>query len=227
MNRIGSKFLDKFFKQVDGVCWDLLSGKIGFQSSDGIITLEMGELSDDKNEAPDAQVSINMFDDWGMPIPAYAQGTSVDSIILGDMIYSSQSGNILGWVVKKSDKSFKLMKKDGTVSSWTPPKTSVLNFDSGVMVIRSLMNMLPGGESGLGQMQSSLLPLMMMGGDGEELKSMMPLLLMSQVGTLGTGGSPNMMNNMVQMMMMQKMMGGKLNMFGGKSSGINKNFFDV
>jgi hypothetical protein len=225
---MNSKFLDRFFKPVDGMVWDIMSGRVGVKSKDGITTLELGELSDDKTEAPDAQVTINLFDDFGMEVPAFSQSTPIESLNLGDMIYSSSANKILGWIVKKGDKSFKILKPDGTRSDWTPPKVQMLGFDSGVMVIRSLMNMLPGGESGLGQMQSSLLPLMMMGGgDSDELKSMMPLLLMSQVGTLGNNGSPSMMNNMVQMMMMQKMMGSNFNMFGGKSSNTSgKNFFD-
>lgn len=195
----------------------MMSGRVGFKTNDGIVTIELNAVNDAKTDAEDCQVVINPFDQFGMEVPAFAQSVPIDSINLGDMIYSSASNKVLGWVVKKSDKSFKLMKQDGTRSDWTPPKVQMLGFDSGVMVLRSLLNMLPGGSTGLGQMQSALMPMMAMGmlGDNEsgdfDLKSMMPMLLMSQMGLGGTAdvsNSGNMMGNMMQMMMMAQFMKG-------------------
>ena len=218
-------FMDRFFRSVDNVVWDMMSGRVGFKTNDGICSIELGDATD--SEAADAQVTINPFDDFGMAVPAFAQSVPVASISLGDMIYSSSSNKVLGWVVKKNEKSFKLMKQDGTRSDWTPPKVQMLGFDSGVMVLRSLMNMLPGGSSQLGQMQSMLMPMMAMGmlGDddssgGMNLKQMMPMILMSQMNIGGTDptASTNMMGNMMQMMMMMA------SMFNGGSKG-NKSFF--
>lgn len=222
---LNNKFVEKFFRPVDGMVWDLMSGKVGFKGVDGIITIELNDVNDDKTEAPDAQVSVNPFDDFGMELPAFAQSIPVDSINLGDMIFSSSSNRILGWVVKKSDKSFKLMKQDGTRSDWVPPKVNMLGFDSGVMVLRSLMNMLPGGSSGLGQMQSALMPMMamgMLGGDSGsmDLKSMMPIMLMGQMGMTGSDGA-NPMSSMMPMLMMMNMFKGNKQSFGTKT-----NFFD-
>jgi hypothetical protein len=221
-------FIDRFFRSVDCCVWDLMSGKIGFKTKEGIITIELNDLNDDKTEAVDAQVSVNPFDDFGMEIPAFAQSVPVDSINLGDMIFSSSTNKVLGWVVKKNEKSFKLMKEDGTRSDWVPPKVNMLGFDSGVMVLRSLMNMLPGGSTGLSSMQASLMPMMAMGMLGEgstglDLKGMMPIMLMSQMG-LGTADatSANPMANMMPMLMMMQMMGGKSPGMGKSST----NFFD-
>jgi hypothetical protein len=219
-----NKFMERFFRPVDEVVWDMMSGKVGFKTKDGICSIDLGVVVD--TEAPDAQVSVNPFEDFGMAVPAFAQSVPVDSITLGDMIYSSSSNKVLGWVVKKNDKSFKLMKQDGTRSDWVPPKVQMIGFDSGVMVLRSLMNMLPGGASGLGQMQSMLMPMMAMGmmGDGDsgamDMKSMMPMMLMSQMGMGGAaapvGGG---MASMMPMMMMMQMMKGD-----GKP-GSKKSFF--
>ena len=219
-----NKFMERFFRPVDEVVWDMMSGKVGFKTKDGICSIDLGAVVD--TEAPDAQVSVNPFEDFGMAVPAFAQSVPVDSITLGDMIYSSSSNKVLGWVVKKNDKSFKLMKQDGTRSDWVPPKVQMIGFDSGVMVLRSLMNMLPGGASGLGQMQSMLMPMMAMGmmGDGDsgamDMKSMMPMMLMSQMGMGGAaapvGGG---MASMMPMMMMMQMMKGD-----GKP-GSKKSFF--
>lgn len=221
-------FMERYFKSVEGVVWDMMSGKVGFKTNDGICSIELNAINEDKTEAEDAQVSINPFDDFGMAVPAFAQSVPVQAITLGDMIYSSSSNKVLGWVVKKNEKSFKLMKQDGTRSDWTPPKVQMLGFDSGVMVLRSLMNMLPGGQGQLGQMQGMLMPLMAMGmlddegtGNGMDIKQMMPMMLMSQMGITGTdpNASAGMMGNMMQMMMMSQLMkssggiGGKKDFF--------------
>lgn len=225
-------FVDRFFRPVDNVVWDMMSGKVGYKTNDGIVTIELNGINEANTEADDCQVTINPFDDFGMELPAFAQSIPANSISLGDMIFSSSNNKVLGWVVKKSDKSFKLMKQDGTRSDWTPPKVQMLGFDSGVMVLRSLMNMLPGGQTGLGQMQSALMPMMamgMLGGDGDndglDLKSMMPMLLMSQMGMGGADASAtgNMMGNMMQMMMFSQLLKNKPSV---TTSTKKNNFFD-
>jgi hypothetical protein len=209
-SKLGNAMMNRFFRKVDGAVWDLMTGRIGIRSADGIVTIE--------GEGDDAQVTINMLEQFGMEIPAFAQSTPVASVTLGDLIYGTKG--VLGWVVKKTDKSLTLMRPDGTRSTWVPPKVQMLGFDSGVMVLRSLINMLPGGSTGLGAMQSSIMPLLMMGGENIDLDSMMPILLMSQIGTPGVtnpDGTPapaaaspfggNMIQTMLMMQMMQKLGG--------------------
>jgi len=237
-NFMNKNMLDRMFKQVDNVVWDMMSGKVGFKTNEGIMTIDLDlEASTDANapkptEAPNAQVSLNLFDDFGMPIPAFAQSTAPEAIQLGDMIYANNK--VMGWVVKKNEKSYKIMKADGTRTDWTPPKTQMLGFDSGIMVLRSLLNMLPGGATGLESMQGNLSQFMMMstmmgGNDGDTedtLKDIMPMMLMSQMGGAGgsTGGG---FQQMMPMLMMMKMMKGNSrpsNRSNGKEdySGINR-----
>lgn len=222
IGNLNNKLMDRFFRRVDGVVWDLMTGKVGVRTSDGIITLE--------GTGDDAQVTINMFDQFGLEVPAFAQSTPAASVAVGDLIYGDRKA--LGWVVSvnvkpstvtesadatpvSSVKSFTLMTPDGTRKSWTPPKVSMLGFDSGVMVLRSLMNMLPGGNAGLGQMQNMLMPMLMMGGDSVDLNSIMPLMLFQATNSNGdTGG----MGNMMQMMLMMQLM--------GKGGLKGSNFFD-
>lgn len=210
-------FMDRLFRQVDNVVWDMMTGKVGFKTSEGICSIDLGELAEEKSVAPSAQITVNPFDDFGMAVPAFAQSVPADTIALGDMIFSSASNKVLGWVVMKREKSFQLMKQDGTRSDWVPPKAQMLGFESGVMVLRSLMNMLPGGQGQLGQMQGMLMPMMMMGmvgDDGEEsggidLKQLMPMMLFSQMGMGGSdGASSNAMSGMMQTMMMMQMLKG-------------------
>lgn len=223
MGDMGDKMMNRFFRKVSNVKWDLFSGKIGVATSEGIVTLS--------GEGEDAQIELNLMDQFGMPVPAFAQSTPMASVTVGDLIF--QGNNIKGWVTEvvrsantttpstvdgETDtvvlgavKRFKLMTPSGTTTTWTPPKVSTFGFDSGVMVLRSLMNMLPGGEAGLNNMQGMLMPMMMMGSDsGMDLEKMMPMMLFSQLGASGTGADAmGANNNMMQMMMMMNMMGGK------------------
>lgn len=214
MNMLGNKMMDRFFRKVDNVVWDLFTGRIGVQTNDGIMTLE--------GSGEDAEVNLNLIDQFGMAVPAFAQNTPIDAVKVGDLIYSD--GKPKGWITainvrpKTEDspekKSFTLLTVGGTVSNWKPPKVSLLGFESGVMVLRSLVNMLPDGEGGVANMQNMMLPLMMMG-DGElDLDKIVPLMLFSQLGTDGTGNGA-MGGNMLQTMMMMQALG------GGKSGGSN------
>lgn len=218
-----NKFMDKMFRKADGVVWDLMTGQIGVQTSEGIVTLV--------GEGESARVNINMMDEFGVALPAFAQSTPIDQIKVGDIIYKGKRDNVffvIGTVESKKPvakttkataavdvpevKKFRVMSLEGTESIWTPPKATILGLDSGVMVLRSLMTMLPAGDKGLSQMQGMLMPMLMMsGGDlGGDLDSMMPMLLMSQMG----GGDAGSMGNMMQMMFMMKMLNGK----GGSGS---------
>lgn len=203
-----NKLVDRMFRKVDNVVWDLMSGNVGFKSKDGIITINLNEATD--MEAPNAEVTVNMFDDFGVTIPAFAQSIPLDTVTLGDLIFGATGP--LGWVVKKNEKSYKLMKPDGTRSDWVPPKVQMLGFDSGVMVLRNLMNMFPGGAADLGNFQNSMLPMMMFMGDESEISDMLPMMLL--MGQQNGGGN----SNMFQTLMMMKMLGGGNNkpFSGGK-----------
>ena len=53
MNKMfnGKKLLSRFFRPVDNVVWDLMTGKIGIVGSEGITTIEgTGEDPDFQNE---------------------------------------------------------------------------------------------------------------------------------------------------------------------------------
>lgn len=222
------KMLGRMFQKCENIVWDLMTGRVGVKTEDGIVSLAL-----DENNAEDSQVEQNLFDDFGMAIPAFAQSTPVAAINVGDLIYSSATKKPSGWVVKKTEKSFRVMKLDGTVSQWNPPKVNMLGLDSGVLILRSLMNMT--GQAGLGQMQSSMMPLMMMGMvDGEsDMSDLVPMMLMSQMGSTGADGQMNPFagGNMMQTMMMMQMfkkLGGKsgasLPLFGAGKTG--KSFFE-
>lgn len=221
-----SRLMERFFKPVKNVVWDLSSGRIGIATKDGITTIE--------GEGEDAQVVVNMFDQFGIAIPAFAQNTPVSAVQLGDLIYGAS--DVTGWVVKINEKSFEILKANGTRTRWQAPKVQMMGLEgvNGVMVLRSLANMLPGGQSGLQGIQGMLMPMMMMSDGDIDMESIMPMLLMSQMGTSATDaeGNPNPaagmnMGNMMPMMMMMNMMkkGGSSSssdFFGGKGNWFDK-----
>ena len=109
-------------------------------------------------EGDAAEVVVNPFADFGVPLPAFAQAIPTTEIKSGDLIYNSK--RVLGWVIgtpatsgpgkKPASTTFKLLKPDGTRGEWRPAKISSMGLDlSGAMVLRSLVNML--GGSGLGR----------------------------------------------------------------------------
>lgn len=217
-NMFGKAFMNRMFRQVNDVVWDMMTGKMGISTKEGIMTL-------DDSDADNPRVSLNMFDAFGMGVPAFAQNTPVDQVKVGDLLVGPKE--IIGWVVSVNDggKSFQLLKPTGTVSKWVPPKVQMLGFDSGVMVVRSLLNLLPTGTDGLGQMQQWLQMMMFMG-DGEiNFEKVMPMMLMSQMSA-PAGANPatttNLMAQMMPMMMFMNMMkGGE-----GKFANPMDNFFD-
>lgn len=207
--------MSRYFRKVDNVVWDMMTGKIGILTSNGGISSIDGE-------GDAATITTNLIDQFGMAIPAFAQQTPIGDVKVGDMIL--QANDKPAWVVAKFETetagkpnvAFELLRADGTSTKYRAPKVNVLGFDAGgVMVVRSLLSMLPGGAGGLGEMQNAMLMLSMAGGDASDIEDMLPMMLMSQMGGIGalTGGATAApaaggMGNMVQMMLMAKMMGG-------------------
>jgi hypothetical protein len=224
----GNKFMDRMFRKADGVVWDMMTGRVGIQTKDdGIATLE--------GTGDDAQINLNLLDQFGMSVPAFAQSTPVAAVNVGDIIYFGATDRT-GWVIDKKDGAdptkqpkFVLMKVDGTRTTWTAPKVTMLGMESGVMVLRSLMSMLPGGASGLQGMQNNMMMMMQMqamSGDGGDfdMPEMIPLMLMGQmqaapvVAADGTTvvQQQNPMLQMMMPMMMAKMFSKKNDSgFGG------------
>lgn len=217
-NMFGKAFMNRMFRQVNDVVWDMMTGKMGVSTKEGIMTL-------DDSDVDNPCVSLNMFDAFGMGVPAFAQNTPVDQVKAGDLLVGPKE--IIGWVVSVNDdgKSFQLLKPTGTVSKWVPPKVQMLGFDSGVMVVRSLLNLLPTGTGGLGQMQQWLQMMMFMGNGDINFEKVMPMMLMTQMSApAGTdpAASTSPMAQMMPMLMFANMMKGD----GGKFTNPMESFFD-
>lgn len=224
-------WMERMIRSVDNVVWELTSGKIGLVVGDQIVAINYADVETKPSGdvvATNPTISLNPMMDFGMPIPAFAQATPSRQLNIGDLVYSSTDKTPLGWIVGvlNDHTSFQLITPQGYVQSWVPPVTnSLISFDAGVMILRNMVNALPGGSTQMGQLQGMLMPMMLSGMlDGEsDLKSIMPLLLMQGgMGGADGGMTGNMMSSMMQMMLMQKFMNG-----GSKSiiSPINTNPF--
>ncbi|MCU1492207.1 MAG: hypothetical protein JWM85_3612 [Acidimicrobiaceae bacterium] len=207
-----SKFLDRFFRKVDGLVWDISTGKLGVQGPDGIYTCEITEA---EGRTPStAQISINPFDNFGLAIPAFATNTPHEQIAIGDLIVGAKE--VLGWVIEKKPASLVLLDTKGMQKNYNPPKVAMIG-QNGSMVVKSLTGLLGNGAQGF---QSSLLPLLVMGeGTNLDLEKMIPLMLFSQQGA-GTEGAANPMAQMMPMMMMLSAMKGGSSSSSSSSSGL-------
>ena len=204
-NNMANTMMDRMFRKVDGLCWDMMSGKMAVMTKDGLMTAVIDEQDPDNSH-----VDLNLMSDFGMPIPAFAQGTKVEDIKVGDIIINGN--RVQGWVVKAEDNKFRLLTTSGGIHRWNPPHVTMMGFESGTLVVRSLLNMV--GGNGVQSMQNMMMPLMMSGmiggdGDGGMMESMMPMMLMNmtsgaQSGDAAAGGMMG-MQSMMQTMMMAKM----------------------
>lgn len=215
MSNIKTKFLNRMFRKIGDLVWDLSSGKLGIRSPQGIFTL------DTSGDAP--QVVVNPFDAFGFDIPAFALATKIEDIQVGDIVVGDTK--ILGFVVDKTAASLTLLDQSGMKKNYTPPKVAVLDVGSNVLVVKNLFNLV-GGE-GLAGLQGNLMPLLMLGGD-LDLDGILPFLLFSQTSGTGQAGVANLLPLLmlsktgvgggdIDPMMLMAMSGG----LGGSAGGMN------
>ncbi len=170
MGSIGDKMMERMFKQVDDAVWDISTGKMGILGKNGSIFSLVGE-------GDDAQVTENLFSEFGMAVPAFAQSVPFDQVQLGDLAY--RAGGRPGWVVEKNPNSLILLNTDSSEGTIRRNKTITMGMDqSGVMILRNLFNLT--GAAGQQNFQM-LLPMLMVGSKNEEAGSMVEMMLMMSV----------------------------------------------
>lgn len=219
-----NKFMNRMFRRVGGVVWDITTGTIGLQTEQGIYSVSF-------SEAGEASLNVNPIDGFGLAIPAFATQSTFDDVKQGDIIVGDQG--IIGWVTGKTESAYKVLDHNGHNKTYTAPKVAIMG-TSGVLVIRNLFS-LTGGATGAAGFAGNLLPLLMLGGGDDKLEKMIPLLLMT--GGLGgatpaAGAAANPMASMLPMLMLMKDKGGDSKMdpmmmammmggLGGGAGGMN------
>ena len=237
LNGIGSKFLNRMFRKIDGIVWDLTTGKQGIQDSGGIHTFQhipavatTGTGANKVEGSPaHGQITVNPFESFGITVPAFATQVPLASIKEGDIVVGDKA--VLGWVISVNGASLTLMDKSGTKKNYTPPKVAIIGGagSDGTLVVQNLLGT-AGGETGFGNLQGSLLPLIMMSGGDLDLESILPLMLLTQTqapsgaagaaslqsmfpmlllsGGLGKGKSGSVIDKLLPLLMMQGGLGG-------------------
>lgn len=164
---VGDKMLARMFQRVNDVVWDISTGKMGILGKNGSIFSLVGE-------GEDAQVVENMFSEFGMAVPAFAQSVPFDSVQLGDLAF--RPGGRPGWVVEKNPNSLILLNTDSSEGTLRRNKVVTMGMDqSGVMVLRNLFNMTGGAGQESFQM---LMPMLMAGSTNEDAGGMIQMMLM-------------------------------------------------
>lgn len=212
---VANNMMERMFRRVDGLCWDMQSGKMAIKTRDGLLTAII-----DENDPENTYINNNLISEFGMAIPAFAQGTKTEDIRVGDIIINNT--RIQGWVISAEDLKFKIISPTGNISRWNPPRITMMGFDSGTMVVRSLFNMV--GGQGVQSMQNMMMPMMMSGllgndedSDNDMMEMMMPMMLMQMTSGQAAGGSVdpsammggNMMQTMMTLQMLKQIQGGK------------------
>ena len=200
-NSLVRTMLSRMFREADGVVWDMMNGgRLGIKTASGIATLQM-------DPDGEAEININPLDQFGVPVPAFAQNTPMDQVAVGDLIFFGATGDRPGWIIEikttsTNNRTFVLLKTDGQRATWKPPKTAMFGVDTGVMVLRNMGSMV-GGDAGVQNMQSMFLPLMMMQGEdssGGKLKDMLMMSMFMQQQQGANQQNPLAMLAMMQMM---------------------------
>ena len=164
---IGDKMLARMFQPVKDVVWDISTGKMGILGKNGSIFSLNGE-----GEA--AQVVENMFSEFGMAVPAFAQSVPFDDVQLGDLAF--RPGGRPGWVVEKNPNSLILLNTDSSEGTLRRNKVVTMGMDqSGVMVLRNLFSLT--GSTGQQNFQM-MLPMLMAGSTNEDAGDMVQMMLM-------------------------------------------------
>jgi len=202
-NQIMQRMMSHTFRAVDNIVWSMQSGNAAIIRSDkSILTFK------DVGTEGQFALSEQLFDLFGMPIPAFAQQMALGQIKRGDIIVQNDGSN--AWALGAEGNALKIVKTDGSVTSIVPTLLEGGFAESNsttFMVVRSLIDLI-GGQDKMGGFRDNLMPILMMSqmsGSKMDLKSIMPMMLLTG-GTLGGNG----MGGIAQMMMMTQLMGGKI-----------------
>lgn len=216
---LGNIVQKNMFTKVNGVLWSMTTGKLGIKTKNGIAIHNKTEVIGDEQDVH--SIEVDVFEDFSMAIPAFAQRKPLTSVVPGDIIVVS--GKPKGFVTEVlADKGkLRILSLNGNESLHNPPKIKLMGEISGVMVLQSLLSFFGNDQTKMGEFGNSLMPFLMMSGNDKEnsLDKILPMMLYSSMTGNSSGGG-GFMNNMMQMMMMQSLIGGNglASLFGNEES---------
>lgn len=191
-----NKFVRRMFRKIDGLVWDITTGKVGLRTEHGIHSVDLS------GDQPIPQV--NPFEIGVIELPAFATQVPRNAIQKGDLIVGDR--DIIGWVVDETlPVALKVMDHNGNTKTYTAPNVTIGlgGTPGGVLVVQNLFN-LAGGADQAGGLVANMLPFLLMGDGADKLEGILPFLLMQQTlpGAAGAAGA-GAINPMMLMMMMK------------------------
>lgn len=211
MSNLSNKFIRRVFRRIDGVVWDLLTGKVGVKTPDGVFTLETSGEGDTLAHG----ISVNPIDVGSFALPGFAMLTQLDEVNAGDIVVGDHK--ILGFAESTTGAKVNVIDLQGQHKSFTPPKVAI-GGQSGVLVVKNLFN-LTGGADGASAFAGNMLPLLALLGDktGDDgLTTMLMVQALSGAqGGAAAGGNAGGMNAMLSLLLLKD--GG----LGGSAGGID------
>lgn len=193
MSNIRNKFMNRLFRRIHGLVWDLATGQIGFQTAQGVYSLTTSTGADN---AVEYAVSVNVFDVATTPLPAFAMQTPFDEVEPKDVVVGD--AGIIGWVIEKLPKSLRVIDHNGQVKVYSPPQVNIAGGSAGgVLVVRNLFSL--AGDSGTGGAIGQLIAALVASGQDAKVEKLLPLLLAGQAAApaAGTTGAPAAMDPMM------------------------------
>lgn len=206
-----AKAMSTMFMPIDNVKYDLASGQTGIVTDGGLVTL-----------GADGALDQNPMDFFSLELPAFAMLTPASEIKRGDIIVSS--GKAYGFILEPGLKAtpvrghakqaveidpeaapsikgeLSTINVQGHVSQFRPKRVTMMGVSDGLTVVRSFGNLFgaPAAEGSIQNPMQAMLPLMLMSKMGtsgnKDMSSLLPLMMMG-----GMGGG-NMMQNPMMLM---------------------------
>ena len=195
------KLAKDLFRRETGAVYDMMTGQMGLKRPEGIYS---GNVVADEDGSTEIQVTLNALDSFTVEIPAYSMRVAMAEVKIGDLIFSETG--ILGWAEAVNPKSIDVRKVNGQVTKgYAPPKVINSIFPAGeIRVLRSIGNFdNPAAVNGGLQ---SILPLLMLGDNDEQLDEVLPLVLLSGINKAGEADTGLFGGNGIQTLLMMKMM---------------------
>lgn len=175
--------MNRLFRRIHGLVWDLATGQIGFQTANGVYSLVTNTGADN---AVEYSVSVNVFDIATTPLPAFAMQTPFDEVEPKDVVVGD--AGIIGWVIEKLTKSLRVIDHNGNVKVYSPPQVNIAGGASnGVLVVRNLFSL--AGDSATGGAIGQLIAALVASGQDAKVEKLLPLLLAGQAATGATNGA--------------------------------------
>jgi hypothetical protein len=167
-----SNLKNMFFREVNCIGLDMMTGQMGFIVDGNINTFD------------GTNVVVNPITDMAVKVPAFAMLTKLADLNIGDIVIT---GNSMGFVIAVGETAVTIMGASGTTLSVTPTSNLLFGGAGSVMAVRNMFAGMSGNTTADGMNPMLMFALM---GDGDEKGDMLKTMMLMQMmgGNAGAGG---------------------------------------